>query len=120
MDYRWIKLDNGRSVYRPVAGQRSGARSTLPCPSLRKDAIAPCVSMADGKTYDSLSALRRTYRADGNPQGIEYAEIGNEKLTGENFERPRATDQQIVDAIDKADAQVARGEPTNLSDGLVR
>lgn len=31
--------------------------------------------------YDSLSGYRRTLRADGNPQGETYTEIGNEEIT---------------------------------------
>jgi hypothetical protein len=37
-------------------------------------------SMADGKWYDSKSALRRSYTADGNPQGRDYQEIGGTEI----------------------------------------
>lgn len=76
---RWIMLENGRSVYRSI-GQAPVARSSFPCPRIVSDTVEPIQSMADGKFYTSLSALRRTYRADSNPQGEEYIEVGNEKL----------------------------------------
>jgi hypothetical protein len=47
-------------------------RSDLPSPSLISDQHAPFVSMADGKTYDSKSAYRRTLKAKG------LTEVGNE------------------------------------------
>lgn len=54
------------------------ARSDLPCPMIIKDTFSqPIQSMADGKYYDSSSALRKTYRADGNPQGVDYIELGD-------------------------------------------
>lgn len=42
------------------------------------DGMDPVQSMADGKMYDSKAAIRRSYRADGNPRGIEFEEIGND------------------------------------------
>ncbi len=83
-------------------------RSAFPTPMLRRDSIEPVQSMADGKTYDSLSALRRTYRADGNPQGIEYQEIGNEKRSDPVM--PRVTKEECAVLLDKAEAAIARGE----------
>lgn len=83
-------------------------RSAFPTPSLRRDSIEPVQSMADGKTYDSLSALRRTYRAEGNPQGIEYQEIGDEKRP--DPEMPKVTKDDCAVLLDKAEAAIARGE----------
>lgn len=76
---RWIHLANGRSVFRRVE-QAAVQRSSFPCPRIISDSIDTVQSMADGNYYDSLSALRRTYRADGNPQGEDYIELGNEAL----------------------------------------
>lgn len=36
--------------------------------------------MADGRTYSSKSALRATYKPNGNPQGESYVEVGNEPI----------------------------------------
>lgn len=52
---------------------------TLACPMFISDTIEPLQSMADGKTYSSKSALRNTYKPSGNPDGISYVEMGNEK-----------------------------------------
>jgi len=116
---RWFKLADGREVYRRVPTAVI-ARSDLPIPYFKKDQIDPCVSQADGKTYDSLSALRRSYRADGNPQGKEYVEIGNESCLDQTWTPRQVTDAELNEAIDKAEAQVASGQfatPVNLSDG---
>lgn len=121
IEKRWYTLPNGRQVYRAVP-QRNEARSDLPIPYFKKDAIEPCQSMADGKWYDSLSALRRTYRADGNPQGKEYVEVGNESCLDHQPKKSEITDEEINAVIEKAEAQVASGnfdtsKLVNLSDG---
>lgn len=107
MAYQWFDLGNGRQVYRKVPEHRAG-RSSFPCPQLRRDSIAPIQSMADGNYYDSLSDLRRTYRADGNPQGIEYREVGDEVRT--DPVPPRVTKEECAVLLDKAEAAIARGE----------
>lgn len=117
---RWFTLPNGRQVYRSAPdASRFQARSDLPIPYFKKDQIEPCVSQADGKTYDSLSALRKTYRADGNPQGKEYVEIGNESCMDQSWSPRQVTDAELNEVIEKAEAQVASGnipQPVNLSD----
>lgn len=107
MSYAWFDNGNGRQVYRKVPEPRP-QRSSFPCPQLRRDSIAPVQSMADGRTYDSLSDLRRTYRADGNPQGIEYREVGDEPRTDPVM--PRVTKEECAVLLDKAEAAIARGE----------
>ncbi len=72
------------------------------------DADATVQSMADGKTYDSMSALRRTYRADGNPQGVEYTEVGDAVRTGPVT--PKVTKEECATLLDKYEAAVSRGE----------
>lgn len=76
----WIEYAPGRKrlVDLNRADETPIASSDFPCPMIRRDAIEPCVGM-DGKTHESLSSLRKSYRADGNPQGQNYIEIGNEK-----------------------------------------
>ncbi len=66
--------------------------------------------MADGKMYDSLSALRRTYRADGNPQGEEYIEIGNQEIRQTPPERKKLDKAEVATIVDKAQAAISRGE----------
>lgn len=112
MGYNWFALPNGRSVYRKAEQPPRGERSGFPCPTFKKDSIEPVVSMADGKTYDSLSSLRRTYRADGNPQGVEYIEVGNEKRS--DPVAPKVTKQECADLLDRAEAAIIRGDAPEL------
>lgn len=107
--YAWVHLDNGRSIFRRVEQAVPKARSSFPCPLILKDAIAPVQSMADGQWYDSMSALRRTYRADGNPQGVEYIETGDEPMKGPPPVK-RATKEELNDVLHQAEARLARGE----------
>jgi hypothetical protein len=108
MTYAWVHTDDGRSVFRK-AGQIARHASDFPCPMIIKDTIEPVRSMADGKMYDSMSSLRRTYRADGNPQGQEYIEVGDAPMKGKPPLK-HATKQEIADLLDKTEAQIARGE----------
>lgn len=108
---RWYKLDDGRSVYRSVH-KPVATRSGLPCPYIRTDTIEPVVSMADGKTYDSASALRATYRADGNPQGVDYIEVGNEDLTKRTM--PVRDDAKAIEAIERAEADIIAGRAPEI------
>lgn len=106
-------LRGGKLVDKRFAAPLQGkARSAFPTPMLRRDAIDPVLSMADGETYDSLSSLRRSYRADGNPQGIEYEELGNEKRTDPVM--PKVTKDECAVLLDKAEAAIARGEVPEL------
>lgn len=57
------------------------------------DHIDPVLSHADGRMYDSKSALYRTYRPEGNPQGVRYECIG-EKIA-EPYKRP-ARDKNLA------------------------
>lgn len=118
-EYAWYDLGGGRKVFR-AKPEVKGKRSDLAIPYFVKDTIEPCQSMADGKWYDSLSALRRTYRADGNPQGKEYVEIGNDSVLNDTWTPKQATEQDRVNAVRKAEQQVASGNVppiVNLSDG---
>jgi len=108
---RWYKLENGREVFRtppkPIA-----ARSGLPCPSILRDTIEPVVSMADGKTYDSASALRATYKAGGNPQGVDYIEVGNESVA--TRAPPVRNDALAIEAIERAEADIIAGRAPEI------
>lgn len=88
---------------------RTFARSSLPFPQIIRDFDEPVQSMADGQFYTNKAALRRSYRADGNPQGVEYQEIGtNDTRTAP--ERKNVTEAEVAVMLDKAEAKVARGE----------
>ena len=88
---------------------RSVARSDLPFPQLIRDFDEPVQSMADGQFYTNKAALRRSYRADGNPQGIAYEEVGSQD-TRTAPERKPITESEVATLLDKAEAKIARGE----------
>lgn len=75
--YAWHTLSDGRQVYKKME-EWHDRRSSLPIPYFRQDSIDPVRGM-DGRMHDTLSGYRRTLRADGNPQGESYTEIGNEE-----------------------------------------
>lgn len=105
-------LRGGKLVPKHMAAQSPANRSRFPTPMLRRDSIEPVQSMADGITYESMSSLRRSYRADGNPQGIEYTEVGNEERAHPVM--PKVTEAECAVLLDKAEAAMARGEVTEL------
>ena len=118
-DFAWYDLGDGRKVFR-ARPKLMGRRSDLATPYFHKDKIEPVQSMADGKWYDSMSSLRKTYRADGNPQGKEYVEIGNDSVLNDTWTPKQATEQDRANAVTKAEQQVASGTVppiVNLSDG---
>ena len=105
----WVTLANGRQVHRRMDTGASPARSDFPCPMIIRDEIKPVRSMADGNWYDSMSSLRATYRADGNPQGVEYEEIGDAPMKGPPPMK-HASKEEITVLLDQAEAAIARGE----------
>jgi len=101
--YQWIDLEDGRSVYRKVETHEP-KRSQLACPMIATDTMEPVQSMLDGKTYDSKSALRSTYRAAG------VVEVGNDPARLRPRKRPKPDRKAIKDAVHKAKARFDRGE----------
>lgn len=78
----WIRTESGRLVKRYGAVRtRSASGSDYPCPRLIRDFDEPVQSMADGKFYGSKAALAASHKASGNPQGVDYVELGNESPT---------------------------------------
>lgn len=94
--FAWFKYDDGRSYHRKVCRQENNSAGI----TIMSDHIDPIRSMADGKTYDSKSALYRTYQPDGNPQGIRYECMGNEDTS--KFTAPKRNKQHSIDAIKRA------------------
>ena len=93
-------------VDKPIR-QRS-ARSGFPCPMVIRDSMDDIQSMADGRIYDSKSALRKSYTADGNPQGRDYQEIGGTEI--EPAGRASVDKKALRDAVDKAMHDVETGQ----------
>lgn len=81
----WFVFDNGRSFHRSLSPSPPSRRA----PAIHRDSIAPCRGM-DGQMHDSLSSYRRTLKADGNPQGENYIELGNESLSPVTYDFDRA------------------------------
>ncbi|WP_278368654.1 hypothetical protein [Acetobacter orientalis] len=109
-DYAWFDNGRGGKTFRRVRAPNLN-RSNLPCPMLITDTIEPMQSMADGKFYTSKHALRRTYRADGNPQGKEFIEVGNDQKPHEQKRGSYVRDKKRArDVVEKAIAAVDRGE----------
>lgn len=104
----WTRTDRGTLLKR-YGASRTGANARakgLHTPRIQSDTIDACQSQADGKYYDSLSRLRKTYRADGNPHGQDFIELGNEKL---DVQEHKADPAQRVQDIKKAIADVDAG-----------
>ncbi len=103
-DEAWFVFDDGRQYLRKLEQEDNAARSDFPTPRIMSDHIDPVKSMADGKTYDSKSALYRTYRADGNPQGIRYECVGNEDTS--KFNRPKRDKAKAMEAVHRAASEM--------------
>lgn len=106
-DEAWFVFDDGTQRLRKVNQEPVAARSDFPCPMIRRDSIEPCRGM-DGKMHDSMASYRRTLRADGNPQGENYIELGNESLTPVEHKFDR---KERRDDIRAALADVKAGKP---------
>lgn len=95
-DEAWFVFDDGRKYLRkrePVSRVERG-------PMIMSDYIEPVKSMADGRTYESKSALYASYRPEGNPQGIRYECVGNEDTS--KFSRPVRDKGKAMEAIKRA------------------
>lgn len=78
---------------------------------MRGDDQPPTVSFADGKTYTSKAAMRESYKASNNPQGIDYVEVGDDPSILNPVVKPKtASKADIAIAVEKAEAAVNRGE----------
>lgn len=105
--YHWIDCGDGRKVYRKVGPQSRGQRSDLPLPSLVRAFSSPVQSMADGKWYDTPADLRRSYKAENNPHGVDFIEVGNEDIT--KFTPPHRDRKADREAIERAINDVENG-----------
>jgi hypothetical protein len=81
------------------------ARSdAIPVPMFISDTMDAVKSMADGKYYDSKSAIRAGYKAGG------YVEVGNDTSHLKPRQETRPDPAHINDAVEKAVARFERGE----------
>lgn len=105
--YAWFDCGDGRQVYRRIPEQKHG-RSSLPCPRIVRAFSSPVQSMATGKFYDTPRDLEASYRASGNPQGVDYVCVGNEDVT--KFTPPKRDRKADRDAIERAICDVEAGK----------
>lgn len=96
--------------------ERTTSRSAFPMPYMVRPFSDPVQSMADGKFYDDPASLRATYKASGNPQGVDYIEVGNEDTT--KFTPPTVDKKAQRDAIERAIADVENGNAKPILDRL--
>lgn len=98
----WSDMPRRKRRVRPI-----GVSGGFPVPHIVRPFSEPVKSMADGKFYDDPASLRATYKASGNPQGVDYIEVGNEDTT--RFTPPKEDRKAKRDAIARAIADVENG-----------
>lgn len=103
-NFKLIDFSRDIQVPRNAKPDPRHLRSDLPAPRIASDVMDPVQSQADGKMYDSKSAIRRSYKV----HGVE--EIGNDPARLRPFVRPKTDRRVIRDTIEKAKARVERGE----------
>lgn len=67
------------------------------------------MSYADGKMYTSKAAMRQSYRANGNPQGVEYAEVGTDQSHKKPAPKKKADPDAIKSSVERAVADLEKG-----------
>ena len=77
---------------------------------IRDEMDRPVRSMADGKLYTSKAALRRTYRASGNPRASRTPRSATTRPGSSNPKTPKPDFKSINDSMEKALARYRRGE----------
>ena len=98
----WHELDSWPVECMPeTVGARSDA---IPVPMFISDTMEPVKSMADGRIYDSKSAIRAGYKAGG------FVEVGNDTSILKPKPAARPDPKAINDAVEKAVARFERGE----------
>lgn len=100
-EFAWIDLGDGRSVFRRI-DERTGPRSSLPCPMVMTDTMPETQSMLDGKFYTSKSQLRQTYKQAG------VIEVGNDAARF-RVEKPKPDRKTIREAVRKAASEYKMG-----------
>lgn len=80
---------------------------------MRGDDQEPLVSMADGKVYTSKSRMRESYKASGNPQGVEYIEIGTDQSMKKKKPRQKSDPDAIKASVERAVADMENGRFSN-------
>lgn len=98
-----INLGNGRTRIRfvPATVRHESKRNpSLAIPMMVRSFSEPVQSMADGKWYDTPADLYKSYKAENNPAGVDYIELGNEEVT--YTPEPEPTRAELKDEIRRA------------------
>lgn len=97
-----IDLGNGRTRIRYISPEprQASKRGNFPIPMVVRSFSEPVQSMADGKWYDNPADLRKSYKAENNPAGVDYIELGNEEVT--YTPDPEPTRGELKDEIRRA------------------
>lgn len=106
MTYAWFDRGDGRQVYRKVPEPRA-ERSSLPCPMIISDFAEPVQSAANGKWYSSKRALAASHKANGNPHGIDFIELGNEEMP---WVEHKTSEAELRNDVREAIADVKAGK----------
>lgn len=104
----WVEISPGRKRLVDMNKPRPTpvAKSDFPCPAIHTGAFStPLQSMADGKFYDNKHALYKTYKAENNPQGVDYEVVGDKEIEpysppSKTREQNEDTDRAIARALD--------------------
>jgi len=106
----FLNLDTG--LVEPYAYREYTTDNPAPLPRIYTgDETEPLRSMVDGKMYTSKAAMRESYRAQNNPRGTEFVEVGDDAGYLNPVHKPLEADKtDIAAALDKAEAAVSRGE----------
>lgn len=90
-----------------------GARAAQAA-SVISDEMPPVRSGADGKLYTSKSAIRRSYKPSGNPQGIRFVELGNNHADGPGRPTQPDTSAAVHASLERALSRYSAGERPQL------
>lgn len=71
-------------------------RADFPTPMMIRDFDEPVQSMADGKFYTSKAALSRSARADHNPHGVDFIELGNEEQKFQEYKPDLKAEREVL------------------------
>lgn len=87
----------------------------IKCPRIMtSDEQDPTLSMADGQYYTSKAAMRQSYKATHNPQGVDYLEVGNDKSYRDKAKENRKPDaKKLDDAVGRAFSELESGKFNN-------
>lgn len=76
---------------------------------MRGDEQEALLSYADGKMYTSKAAMRASYKASGNPQGVEYIEVGDDQSRKKKPARVKSDPAAIKSSVERAVADLENG-----------